>query len=174
MLTLQEDLFVFNLNKLINKSLEDGAEPKNLIGYLAKFMPVGDTSYHRMMSRLITIWHKGHMSLDRDGLGAAIYDQLKKSGEISLTYNLLAVSNSAKERFVTTGDLDKFISKALLVVDGAFVEDLKESKQPKKKEDVSASRVSLRKDKSSGDALDIKQILLLLKSFFHVCSHSSC
>jgi hypothetical protein len=43
-------------------------------------MVVADASYHRMLSRLITIWHKGHLSLDRDGLGAAIYDQLKKSG----------------------------------------------------------------------------------------------
>lgn len=127
-----------------------------------------------MISRVITIWHKGHPSLDRDGLGGILYDQLKKSGEISLTYNLLAVSNVAKERFVTSGDMDKFITKALLVVDGTFVEDLKESKQPKKKEDVSASRISVKKDKPQNDTMDIRQILLLLKSFFRDCPHSIC
>jgi hypothetical protein len=63
---------------------------------MAKFMAVGDINYHRMISRLITIWHKGHQSLDRDGLGANIYDMFRKKGHTALSNNLLAVSNSAK------------------------------------------------------------------------------
>jgi hypothetical protein len=74
-----------------------------------------------------------------------------------------------------SGDLDRFVSKALLVVDGVFVEDLKESKQPKKKEDVSASRISIKKDKPIvNESMEVRHILLLLKSFFHLCPHSSC
>jgi hypothetical protein len=145
---------------------------KNLLSYMTKFMLVGDISYQRMMSRLITIWHKGHQSLDRDGLGATIYDMFKKKGDTTLSNTLLAVSNSAKERFVVSGDLEKFINRAMLVVDGIFVDDLKESKIAviRKKDDVTSSRISLKKDvaKTSGE-IELRHILIVLKSFFHLC-----
>lgn len=128
----------------MNRSLEESGEPKKVINFLTSFMAKGDSNYQRMMSRIITVWHKGHAAIDRDGIGSAIYDNLKKSNELNLISSVLAVSNSAKERFASSEDFEKFISRALVVVDGAFVEDLKESKQAKKKEDISVSRVSLR------------------------------
>jgi hypothetical protein len=37
-------------------------------------MPSSDLPYLKFISRLITIWYKGHASLERDDLGAKILD----------------------------------------------------------------------------------------------------
>lgn len=66
------------------------------------------------------------------------------------------------------------IGRALMMVDGVFVDEIKKKTgiEKKKEDNIAASRLSRASNVTTGAAAagNLSQILLLLKSFFHKCS----